>query len=302
MCDERAFADHDEFVRQSGALTRREFGVLSAGVGVAMLWPEFASAAGTSAAAAEVVGEEVVVTTPDGQADCHFVRPKSGKHPGVILWPDAFGLRTAMRQMGKRLAASGYAVLVVNPYYRKTKAPFLPEGASFADPETREKIMAMMGSLSAATHQADAKTFVDWLDAQPSVDRARRIGTMGYCMGGPITLRTAASRPDRIGAAASFHGGGLVTDKPDSPHRSIPQMKADFLIAIAANDDEQEPKVKDVLRETFAKNHLAAEVEVYAGALHGWCPPDMPVYDEEKAERAWSRLLALFASALAKKV
>ncbi|MFO0690419.1 MAG: dienelactone hydrolase family protein [Myxococcota bacterium] len=300
MCDERAFADHDEFVR-SKELTRREFGVLSAGVGVAMLWPEFATAAGTSAVAAEVVGEEVVVKTPDGQADCHFVRPKNGKHPGVILWPDAFGLRTAMRQMGKRLAASGHSVLVVNPYYRKTKAPFLPEGASFADPETREKIMAMMGSLSAATHMADAKAFVDWLDAQPGVDRARRIGTLGYCMGGPITLRTAASRPDRVGAAASFHGGGLVTDKPDSPHLLIPQMKADFLIAIAANDDEQEPKVKDVLRETFAKNHLTAEIEVYAGALHGWCPPDMPVYDEEKAERAWSRLLALFGTALAKK-
>jgi len=299
MCDERAFADHDAFGR-SKELTRREFGVLSAGVGVAMLWPEFASAAGTSAAAAEVVGEEVVVATPDGQADCHFVRPRTGKHPGVILWPDAFGLRTAMRQMGKRLAASGYSVLVVNPYYRKTKAPFLPEGASFADPATREKIMAMMGSLSAETHRADAKSFVDWLDAQPSVDRARRIGTMGYCMGGPITLRTAASRPDRIGAAASFHGGGLVTDKTDSPHTLIPQMKADFLIAIAANDDEQEPNVKDVLRETFAKNHLAAEIEVYAGALHGWCPPDMPVYDEEKAERAWSRLLVLFGSALAK--
>ena len=296
MCDEKAFADHDEFVRQSGELTRREFAVVSAGVGLAVLWPESASAA-----ALEVVDQEVVVTTPDGKADCYFVHPVSGKHPGVILWPDAFGLRSAMRQMGKRLASSGYSVLVVNPYYRKTKAPFLPEGASFADPETRDKIMAMMGTLSAATHRADAKTFVDYLDAQPSVDRARKIGTLGYCMGGPITLRTAAARADRIGAAASFHGGGLATDKEDSPHKLVPEMKASFLIAIAANDDEQEPRVKDVLRESFEKNHLAAEIEVYAGALHGWCPPDMPVYDEAKAERAWSRLLALFGSALAKK-
>jgi carboxymethylenebutenolidase len=296
MCDEKAFADHDAFVRTAGELTRREFGVLSAGVGLAALWPGAVAAAD----ALPVVEQEVVVTTPDGRADCYFVHPASGRHPGVILWPDAFGLRTAMRQMGKRLATSGYSVLVVNPYYRKTKAPFLPEGASFADPDTREKIMAMMGTLSATTHAADARAFVDYLDGMPSVDRERKIGTMGYCMGGPITFRTAAARPDRIGAAASFHGGGLVTDKPDSPHTLVPTMKASVLVAIAANDDEQEPQAKDVLREAFAKSHLEAEIEVYAGALHGWCPPDMPVYDEAKAERAWSRLLVLFGRALAK--
>lgn len=297
MCDERVFANHDEFVRQmeAGALTRREFGVLSAGVGLAALWPEAAEA---GSAALEVVGEEVVITTPDGQADCHFVRPTRGQHAGVILWPDAFGLRPTMRAMGRRLATSGYAVLVVNPYYRKTKAPFLPEGASFQDPPTRDKIMAMMATLSAATHAADANSFVDWLDAQPSVDRTRRIGTMGYCMGGPITLRTAAARPDRIGAAASFHGGRLVTADADSPHQSIPKMKAEFLIAISSDDDAQEPHVKGVLREAFDASGLAAEIEVYAGAMHGWCPPDMPVYDEEKAERAWSRLLALYGHAL----
>lgn len=300
MCDEKAFADHDAFLLDRGALTRREFGVVSAGVGLsaglAVLWPGAVAAAD----ALPVVEGEVVVTTPDGQADCHFVHPASGKHPGVILWPDAFGLRTSMRQMGKRLATSGYSVLVVNPYYRKTKAPFLPEGASFADPATRDKIMAMMGTLSPATLASDARAFVDHLDAQPPVDRSRKIGTLGYCMGGPITFRTAAARADRVGAAASFHGGGLVTSKPDSPHALIPGMKASFLVAIAANDDEQEPEVKNVLRETFAKHRLEAEIEVYAGALHGWCPPDMPVYDEAKAERAWSRLLALFGRALAK--
>lgn len=297
MCDERVFADHDAFLRRSGELTRREFGVLSAGVGLAVLLPEAAESAGE---AVDVVDQEVVIPTPDGQADCYFVHPAKGRSPAVILWPDAFGLRPTMRRMGKRLATSGYAVLVVNPYYRKTKAPFLPEGASFADPETRDKIMAMMSTLSAETHMADAKTFVDWLDAQPSVDRDRKIGTQGYCMGGPITFRTAAARPDRIGAVASFHGGGLVTDEPDSPHRLIPKTKAAFLVAIASNDDEQEPEAKNVLRSAFEQNGIEAEVEVY-DALHGWCPPDMPVYEETKAERAWSRLLALYGGALQKK-
>lgn len=296
MCDEQVFANHDEFARRTGDLTRREFGVLSAGVGLAAIWPPAAEAAGERL---EVVGQDVEVVTPDGRADCHFVHPLKGRHAGVILWPDAFGLRPMMKQMGRRLAESGYAVLVVNPYYRKQKAPFLPEGASFADPPTRDKIMAMMATLSPATHAADAKAFVDHLDAQPSVDRGRKLGTMGYCMGGPITLRTAAARPDRIGAAASFHGGGLVTDKPDSPHALASKMKASFLIAISEDDDQKEPHAKDVLRETFAKQGLEAEIEVYVGALHGWCPPDMPVYDEEKAERAWSRLLALFGRALA---
>lgn len=296
MCDERVFAEHDAHLRRSGGLTRREFGVLSAGVGLASLWPPIAAAD-----ALDVVDAEVVVPTPDGKADCHFVHPAKGRHPGVILWPDAFGLRPTMKKMGRRLASAGYSVLVVNPYYRKVVAPFLPEGASFADPPTREKIMAMMGTLSATTHMADARTFVDWLDAQASVDRSRGIGAMGYCMGGPITLRTAAARPDRVRAAASFHGGMLVTGKDDSPHMLVPQMKASFLIAIGSDDDEKEPHVKDVLRDAFAKQGLEAEIEVYAGALHGWCPPDMPVYDEEKAERAWSRLLVLFGRALAAK-
>jgi carboxymethylenebutenolidase len=274
-------------------MTRREFGVLSVGVGVSMLWPELASAA-------EVVGQDVVVETPDGRADGFFVHPPSGAHPGVLLWPDAFGLRPAMKRMAERLAGSGYSVLAVNPYYRTAKAPILPEGADFADPDTRETILSMMGTLSPETHARDAKAFVDWLDAQPSVDRSRRMGTMGYCMGGPITMRTAAARPDRVGAAASFHGGRLVTDDADSPHLLVPKMKVSYLFAIAEDDDEREPETKKVLRETFAKNGLSAEIEVYEGTLHGWCPPDSRVYDEAQAERAWSRLLALFESTLAK--
>jgi len=291
MCDENTFADQDEYQSRSGNLTRREFGVLSAGAGLSMLWPEPANAA-------EVVGHDIEVETPDGRADCHFVHPSSGVHPGVIVWPDAFGLRPAMKEIGKRLATSGYSVLVVNPYYRNTKAPFLPEDADFADPDTRKTIMSMMATLTPETQSADAKAFVDHLDTQPVVDRDRKMGTMGYCMGGPITMRTAAARPDRIGAAASFHGGRLVTDGADSPHLLVPKMKAQYLFAIAENDDEQQPEAKDVLRDAFERSGLPAEIEVYAGALHGWCPPDSRVYNEAQAERAWSRLLALFEKAL----
>jgi carboxymethylenebutenolidase len=292
MCDEKTFADQDEAVRRGG-LTRREFGVLSVAAGVSMLWPG-------PAGAAEVAGADVVISTPDGKADAYFVHPTGGAHPGVLVWPDAFGLRPAMKKMADRLAGSGYSVLVVNPYYRTAKAPILPDGADFNDPKTREVIMSKMATLSPKTHTADAKAFVDWLDAQKSVARDRKMGTTGYCMGGSITMRTAAARPDRIGAGASFHGGRLVTKDADSPHLLVPQMKAHYLIAIAANDDEAEPDVKGVLRETFTRNKLPAEIEVYEGALHGWCPPDSRVYNEPQAERAWSRLLVLFEAALQK--
>lgn len=317
MCDEKTFADQDAALRPAGHLTRREFGVLSAGAaaagaGLSILYADPVQSAedaidtrgaksareAEAAEAIAVVEQDVTITTPDGRADCYFVHPASGTHPGVLLWPDAFGLRKAMRQMARRLATSGYSVLAVNPYYRKTRAPILPDGADFADPATRETIMSMMATLDAETHVTDAKAFVDYLDAQPSVAKDRKLGTLGYCMGGPITMRTAAARPDRIGAAASFHGGRLVTDGPDSPHRLVPRMKADYLFAIAENDDEAEPQVKDVLRETFARNDLEAEIEVYEGTLHGWCPPDSRVYDEAAAEKAWSRLLALFERAL----
>jgi carboxymethylenebutenolidase len=291
VCDQKTFSDMDDYARRSGDLTRRQFGVLSMGAGLSVLLPETGSAA-------EVSERDLEVATPDGKADCYFVHPSSGSHPGVLLWPDAFGLRPAMKQIGKRLAAAGYSVLVVNPYYRKTRAPFLPEGADFGDDETREKIMSMMASLTPQTQATDARAFVDFLDSQSSVARERKMGTMGYCMGGPITMRTAAARPDRIGAGASFHGGRLVTDGPDSPHLLVPKMKAHYLFAIAENDDEAEPEAKTVLRKAFASGGLPAEIEVYPGALHGWCPPDSRVYNEAQAERAWSRLLALFDTAL----
>jgi carboxymethylenebutenolidase len=213
------------------------------------------------------------------------------------VWPDILGLRPAFRQMGKRLAESGYSVLTVNPFYRGKRAPVVPAGSAF-DAETRAIVGPLAQQLNATTHVSDARAFVAWLDQQPQVDKNRGIGTTGYCMGGPITMRTAGALPDRIGAAASFHGGGLVTQNPDSPHLLVPQMKAQYLFAVAENDDMREPEAKNVLRDTFAKANLQAEIEVYPAA-HGWCPPDSQVYDEAQAERAWTRMLALFERALA---
>ena len=287
MCDDQTVADNYEYLR-SKKLTRRQFGIVSAGAGLSMLLP-------LEANAQEVSESEIDVTTPDGVADCYFVHPSSGAHPGVLIWPDAFGLRPAKRQMARRLAASGYSVLVVNQYYRTQRAPIV-ETTNFA--EARGTLMPLMRSLNADTQTRDAMAFVSFLDTQPAVDQNRKMGTMGYCMGGPFTMRTAAAVPDRIGAAASFHGGGLVTDGADSPHLLVPQMKASYLFAIAANDDENQPEAKDVLREAFAHAGLPAEIEVYEGAMHGWCPPDSTVYHEVQAERAWSRLLVLFENAL----
>ena len=292
MCDEKTVKDGNRHLRRSSNLTRREFGTLSAGVALTMLLPRAANAQA-------VTESDVDVPTPDGTADCYFVHPAGGDFPGVIIWPDILGLRPAFRMMGRRLAESGYSVLVVNPYYRSRRAPVVPEGASFQDEETRNIVFPLAGTLNAATHMSDARTFVTFLDRQAVVDTNRKIGTMGYCMGGPITMRTAAAAPERVGAGASFHGGGLVTDAPDSPHLLVPDMNAHFLFAIAENDDESDPEAKNVLRETYDRAELPAEIEVYEGALHGWCPPDSSVYNETQAERAWSRLLVLFDTALA---
>ncbi len=158
--------------------------------------------------------------------------------------------------------------------------------------------MSLAGTLTPNTAVTDAKAFVSFLDSQSSVEKKRKMGTTGYCMGGPFVFRTAAALPDRIGAGATFHGGGLVTDKPDSPHLLIPQMRAHFLVAIAENDDTRQPEAKIVLRDAFAKAHLPAEIEVYAGTLHGWCPPDSQVYNRDQAEKAWNRMLALFSNSL----
>ncbi len=292
MCDQHTAEDTIEY-QLRGGLSRREFGVLTLGAGLtSMLTP---LVRGDELAVTE---SEVDIRTPAGTADAYFVAPAKGAHPGVLFWPDIFGLRPAFRQMGKRLAASGYSVLVVNPYYRTQRAPTAPEHADFDDPATRDALMSLRNTLTPATTRTDAVAFVQWLDGQPSVDRHKRIGTGGYCMTGPFTLVTAAALPGRVGAGASFHGGGLVTDKPDSPHLLIPKLKARYLIAIAESDDKREPATKEVLRESFAKAKLPAEIEVYPGTIHGWCPLDSRVYNHDQAEKAWSRMLALFKSAL----
>jgi carboxymethylenebutenolidase len=290
MCDNDSLDDMIEYQRRSG-VSRRQFGALTLGTGLFSLLPR-------GAGAAELVESDVDIKTPDGIADCYFVHPATGEAPGVLMWPDIYGLRPAFRFMGRRLAESGYSVLVVNPFYRKQRAPTAPERPNFEDPATRSALMALMNSLSPTTTVTDARAFVGYLDAQASVSKKRKMGTMGYCMSGSFTLRTAAEFPQRIGAGASFHGGGLVTDKPDSPHLLIPKIKAHFLIAIAENDDQRQPEAKDVLRQAFAQANVVAEIEVFP-AKHGWCPPDSAVYNDVQAERAWSKLLALFSSALA---
>ncbi|MBD16423.1 MAG: dienelactone hydrolase [Planctomycetaceae bacterium] len=291
MCDDITEQDNEQYLNANRTMSRRQLGKLGAGAVVTAMLPPVANAMA-------VTESGVTVTTPDGNADCYFVHPATGKHPAVLVWPDIFGLRPAFQKMGKRLAESGYTVLVVNPYYRRGDASIVPAGASFSDPDTSKLLFGLAGSLSATTNTTDARAFIDWLDAQQPVDTTRKIGTTGYCMGGPIVMRTAAAVPDRIGAGASFHGGGLVTDQPDSPHLLVPKMKAHFLFAMAENDDEKDPTAKEILREVYAKAGLPAEIEVYEGAMHGWCPPDSRVYNERQAERAWKRLLALLDGAL----
>jgi len=290
MCDEDTEKDCAEYLKSK--LSRREFNTLVAGAAMMMTLPSVVGAL-------EVAGKDVNVTTPDGMADCFFVHPAQGQHPGVILWPDILGLRPAFRMMATRLAESGYAVLCVNHFYRSAKAPVVTEGGSFGDSEVRARVMPYyQATATAETNLIDAKAFVSFLDTQEAVDVARKIGTTGYCMGGPIVLRTAAAVPDRIGAGATFHGSGLVTDQPDSPHLLIREMEAEFLIAIAENDDQKWPGTKEILRDSYDVTGLEAEIEVYEGTLHGWCPPDSQVYNEAQAERAWSRLLVLFDGAL----
>ncbi len=289
---------HDPENAQTLNVSRRDFIARSVAAGLV-------AATGQSfAATLAVVETEVTVKTPDGTCDAAFIHPASGAYPGVIIWADALGLRPTMRDMAKRLAADGYSVLVPNPFYRVSKAPQFTTAANldFKSPDLMTKIGPLMSSVQAAgAAEKDAIAYVAFLDAQPQVDRTKKIGTQGYCMGGPLVVRTAASVPERIGAGASFHGGGLVTDKPDSPHLLAPKIKARMYFGIAASDDQRQPDAKDKLKESFAKAGVPAEVEVYP-AKHGWCVPDMPIedgapiYDKAQAERAWSKLVALYKS------
>jgi carboxymethylenebutenolidase len=301
MADKRH--NQNEKDNAPGDLSRRAFVALSVAAGLA------AAAGSTAAEEWPVTETPVQVQTPDGVCDAAFIYPTTGPHPGVLVWPDAFGLRPTMRDIGKRLAAEGYAVLVPNPFYRVAKAPVIddPSSFNFQNPTDRAKLAPLMGSINApGAAEKDAMAFIAFLDAQPQVNTAQKIGTQGYCMGGRLVMRTAAAVPDRVGAGASFHGGGLVTNNPDSPHLLAPQIKAKMYFGIAANDDMQQPDAKDKLREVFAAANNPADIEVYAHAQHGWCVPDMPkqangepIYNKPDAERAWSRLVALYKAALA---
>jgi carboxymethylenebutenolidase len=287
MCDKDHFAEDAEIYEKRGLVTRRQFGILL-GAGVAMMLPAVADAV-------TVTESDVMIKTPDGTCDAYFVHPSAGTAAAVLVWPDIFGLRPAFRSMGKRLAESGYSVLVVNPFYREKKAPTAEQGA--ATP-INQLVPMMQKATTEANNMTDAKAFIAWLDQQPSVAKNKKVGTQGYCMGGPLAFRTSAAVPDRVGAVASFHGGGLVTDQPNSPHILASKTKASFLIAIAESDDTPRPTEKDVLKKTFEDAKRPAEIEVY-GAAHGWCPPDSRVYNEMLAEKAWSRLLVLYGKALA---
>jgi carboxymethylenebutenolidase len=282
-------------------LSRRDFVALSLAAGIAAATDKI-----VSAAEMPVMVMNVDVKTPDGTCDCAFIHPNSGSHPAVIVWADAFGLRPAMVDIGKRIAAEGYSVLVPNPYYRLTKAPGIDmNGFNFSNPTDRAKINPLMGSIGAAgAAEKDAAAFVAFLDSQKVVNTSKKIGTQGYCMGGPLVFRTLAAVPNRMGAGGSFHGGGLVSDQPTSPHLLIPKMKARLYVGIAANDDQRQPDAKDKLKEAFAAAKVPAEIEVYK-SLHGWCVPDMPapadapIYNKPDAEKAWAKLVALYKAALA---
>src|SRR5690606_30065686 len=283
MCDEITFARD----RRIAAMMRRRFNALTAAAGAVMLLPRAANAL-------DVVHSDVDVETPDGTADCYFAHPAEGAHPGVVIWPDARGMRESYREMAGRLAEHGYSVLVVNPYYRKQRGPVISSGA---EGNAMSALGPLLADLSPETELSDAPAALAWLDANEKVDRDRKLGTIGFCLGGPATFRTSAAAPDRVGAAASFHGVRLVTDQPTSPHLLVPNLRARFLIAIAEDDDAREPDAKNVLRSAFDEAGIEAEIEVYP-AMHSWMTTDSAVHDAAQAERGWNRMLALFGAAL----
>lgn len=284
MCDDEI---HQGLTYDS-KVSRRTFGLITAA----------AAGAASTALAADVTEKDVEVKTPDGVCDAALYYPsKKGKWPAVLIWPDIVGLRPVFREMGRRLASSGYVVLVVNPFYRSKRAPVVGDSFNFANPEDRKVVFGYRAAMTNEGIDSDSKAYVAFLDAQPQTDKKKGVGVQGYCMGGPLSFRTAGANPTRIGAVASFHGGGLTTKDPTSPHLLVAKTKASYLIAVAQNDDAREPDSKDILKATFAETKRPATVEVYPAA-HGWCVKGSQVYDEAQAEKAWAELLKLYKTAL----
>ena len=267
------------------ALSRRGFTALSIGV---------VATATASAMAADgaVVESDVVIKTADGNCDAALFYPAGGgSWPGTVIFADALGLRPAFREMGRRLAAEGYTVLVPNPFFRTRKAPVLRGPFDFGKPEDRAKLTELMAPLTTDIKTRDGITWIEYLDTLPQVNTKAPIGVSGYCMGGPYTMLTAAAVPERVGSAGSFHGGNLVTDKPDSPHLLAPKIRASYYFAIAANDDQRQPDAKDKLRDAFIWSRQPAKIEVYQGCQHGWCVSDGMVYNKAEADRAFGELV-----------
>jgi carboxymethylenebutenolidase len=279
--------------------SRRTFVTTSVAAGLAV--------AGSAVGAGKIIETDVEIKTPDGTCDAAFFHPSSGSHPGVLIWTDAFGLRPSFREMGKRLAAQGYSVLVPNPFYRMGKAPFFEDASTVNFGRDRAKIDPLMASVNEAGHcEMDAQAYIAFLDDQKQVNKSKKIGTQGYCMGGALVMRTAATIPGRVGAGGSFHGGNLVSDKPDSPHLLAPKIKAKMYFGIAHSDDARRPTDKDTLKQAFIAANNPAEIEVYETCFHGWCVPDMPkqpdgtpTYDKPEAEKAWAKLLVLYKKGIA---
>jgi carboxymethylenebutenolidase len=297
MPDDTKNKDSNE--EQATGITRRDF-------------VAFSLAAGVTAGLAygddlKIVETDVEIKTADGTCDAAFIHPASGSHPGVLIWTDAFGLRPSFREMARRLAAQGYSVLVPNPFYRVGRSPFFEDASKVDFAKERPKINPLMASITAeGAVEKDAPVYIAFLDAQKQVNKSKKIGTQGYCMGGGLVMRTAATVPGRVGAGASFHGGGLVTDKPNSPHLLAPKIKAKMYFGIAGNDDKNQPDAKVKLKEAFEAANNPAEIEVYSESLHGWCVPDMPtsqggipIYNKPEAERAWEKLTSLYKAGLA---
>jgi carboxymethylenebutenolidase len=316
MCDDETERDAELHARRT-TLSRRELGLGAGSAAVALVAgcapsasppqgtalpappppPASASLAARAAPRHPTSSRMVEVTTPEGSAEAFFVAPSTGKHPGVILWPDVAGLRDAYRTMSTRLAGEGYAVLSMNPYYRSTRLPVLKDFAEWRTEAGKARITPMREALKPEGIAKDGAAFAAWLDRQSEVDTAKKLASSGYCMGGPFTFYTAAAVPQRLGAIASFHGGGLAIDAPTSPHSLFAKFKAAALICIAQNDDEKDPEAKAKLAAAAEAAKVPAEIEVYP-AQHGWCTIDSPVYDEAQAERAWRRMLAMFERSL----